>query len=91
MSKDKALVISIFHRGKSEGRNTHCGDMKPLLPWGESMELILDGSSEHGTHIWSKSGMAFGYIDRVVKSDIFYRKRRIYFKRAQHVLSYHLI
>ena len=43
------------------------------------MVLILDGSAEHGAHIWSKSGVsdllkAFGYIERVVKSIFFPEK-----------------
>ena len=38
------------------------------------MVLILDGSSEHGTHIWSKSDKAFGYIERVVDSDFLFGK-----------------
>ena len=43
------------------------------------MALILDGSSEHGAHIWSKSVnfdllKAFGYIDRVVKSELVFDK-----------------
>ena len=48
------------------------------------MVLILDGSSEHGAHIWNKSGLlkAFGNIDIVVKT---------YFIGAKHVLNYHLI
>ena len=33
---------------------------------------------------------AFGYIERVVKSD-FFRKRPILFHCAQHILSYHLM
>ena len=40
------------------------------------MVLILYGIPEHGAHIWSKSVnfdllKAFGYIDRVVKSEFF--------------------
>ena len=34
---------------------------------------------------------AFGYIERVVKSDFFFGKDLFYFIRAQYVLSYHLI
>ena len=34
---------------------------------------------------------AFGYIERVVKSDFFFGKGLFYFIRAHHVLSYHLI
>ena len=51
--------------------------------------LILDGSSDHGAHIWIKSGIsillkAFGYI-------FFFGKDLFDFIYAQHVLSYHLI
>ena len=47
-----------------------------------TMVLILNGSSEHSAHMWSKSGIiyllkAFGYIERVVKSDFFFRKRSL--------------
>ena len=60
------------------------------------MVFILDGSSEHGAHVWSKSGIfyllkAFGYIKRVVKSDFLIGKDLFYFLRAQPVLSCHLI
>ena len=60
------------------------------------MVLILDASSEHGAHIWSKFRnfdffKAFGYIERVVKSYFFSGKDLFYFIRAQRVMNYHLI
>ena len=38
--------------------------------------VILDGSSEHGAHIWSNSGISnlLKAFERVVKSDIFSEK-----------------
>ena len=51
-----------------------------MYPFLKPMVLILDGSTEHKQHIiWSKSDIlkAIGYIERVVKSEIFFRKRSI--------------
>ena len=52
------------------------------------MILKIDGSSEHGSHTWSKSciSKAFGDNESVVKSD-FFRKDPFYFILVQYVLS----
>ena len=48
------------------------------------MVLILYGSSEHGAHIWSKSGISICRRHSVTSNPIF-------FLGEQHVLRYHLI
>ena len=58
------------------------------------MVFILDGSLEHGAHVWIRYFdllKALGYFDRVVKSVVYFGKDLFYFVCAQHVLSYHLI
>ena len=55
------------------------------------MIFVLDGSSEPGTHVWSKTGdlgclRHLFKINSIVKFEIF-----VQFTRAQHFLSYHHI
>ena len=56
------------------------------------MVLRLDSSSEKGAHKWMVFRFVdgIGFIEKVVKSDFFLRKRPIFFICAQQVLSYHL-
>ena len=58
------------------------------------MILILGGSSENCTQIWSKSGISIflsHLVTSIVESELFMGYDQFPFIRAQHVLSYHLI
>ena len=68
-------------------------EKKPNIPFifhrGDVIKLILDGSSEHGAHVWKKAGR-YGENIYLVKSKessnlIFVGKYLFYFIRAQYV------
>ena len=54
------------------------------------MVFILDGSSEHGGHIWSKSGFDIWLYRESRQIRFYYEKELLYFIRAQHFLSFYI-
>ena len=55
-----------------------------------TMELIIDGSSEHGAYIWSTSKIRFVEGIWLHQKSRQFGKDLFYFLFAQHVQSYHL-
>ena len=62
--------------------------MKIASFWIKDMVLILDGTSDTVTHVWSDLGYLI-WLRHLIRSRV--ATNRISLMRAQHVMRYHLI